>query len=351
MRKVVLAPVAITMAITALVFEALAIVFVANIPQGSWEVVSFLLFHLAASVLFALVVHTVLPDKYREPRLPALALLAAFAFFIPIFGLLALATGVVTVLAVPRGALVLPFALVRQPEFAVPLRDQSARMRATGLRTLLLDPTLSAELRLRSLMALQNIPIRRAGPMLRRLLGDPSDDMRLTAYGLLERESKRIAQAIQDELATLPTLTEPAPRLASLRRVAEQYWELVYTGLAQADLSEFAIKEGLRYCEAAMQIAPREPGLWMLRGRLLNAKGDDAGALESYRTAAASGLPAERLAPYVAEIAFERREYAEVRKQLGALDASNVPTMAAVVSFWSRPAARAAQPAAPGAGA
>jgi len=316
---------------------------VANVTQGTNEVVSFLGLHLVASVVFALVVRAVLPPKYREPRWAVLALLASFAFFIPIFGLLALATGVVTVLAVPRGALVLPFELVRKPEYSTPLHDTGTRMRSTGLRTLLLDATLAPELRLRSLMALQNIPLRRAGPMLRRLLGDPSDDMRLTAYGLLERESKRIGDTIQRELALLPTLTHSGTRIASLRRVAEQYWELVYAGFAQAELSDFAIDEGLRYCDEALELGAREPGLALLKGRLLNAKGERDAALAAYRDAMRFGLAADRVAPYMAEIAFEAGEYAEARRQMATMSANAMPAIAAVVQYWTTPVPRGAR--------
>lgn len=336
------AALAFLVAFVALACEAGAVYFLANIPQGTGEVVSFLGMHLVASFLFALVVRGVLPDKYREPSQAVLALLTSFAFFIPIFGLLALVAGVLTVLSVPRGRVAMPFDTVRHPEFSTPQRDQAVRIRATGLRTLLLDPTLAPELRLRSLMALQNIPIRRAGPLLRRLLGDPSDDMRLTAYGLLDRESRRIGDAVQKELAALPRITERGPRLNALRRIAELYWELVYTGLAQADLSEHALGEGLKHCDAALAIAGRDPGLLLLRGRLLNAKGDATGALEAFEKAMEAGLSVERAAPYVAEIAFEAGDFDGVRRQLERMDPQANPTVAPLVRFWAPPAAKGA---------
>lgn len=330
-----LAPLALIVAFFALLCEAAAIYFLANIRQGTNEVLSFLGMHLIASFLFALVVRGVLPDKYREPIRAVLALLTSFAFFIPIFGLLALAAGVLTVLSAPRGNVVLPFNLVRHPEFTNPLRDPVARIRATGLRTVLLDATLAPELRLRSLMALQNIPIRRAGPLLKRLLGDPSDDMRLTAYGLLDRESRRIGDTTQRELDALPGITERGPRVNALRRIAEQYWELVYTGLAQSDLSEHALAEGLRHCDAALALAGGDPGLLLLKGRLLTAQGDTRAALESYRKSIEAGLPVGRAAPYIAQIAFEDGDYDTVRKYLRHVDQQTNPTVAPIAQFWS----------------
>jgi tetratricopeptide (TPR) repeat protein len=334
------------LAIAALLCEALAVWFLANVPQGTSEVALFFAIHFAASVFTAMLVAAHVPERYRRPRGAVLLLLGAFAFFIPFLGILALVVGLLTVLTVPGPGGGLPFNAVRSPEFTTPIREGGARMRSTGLRTMLFDPTLAPELRLRSLMALQNMSVRRAGPLLRTLLGDPTDDMRLTAYALLERESKRLGEAISGEIVNLPKKTTPAARFGALRRIAEQQWELVYTGVAQADLAAFALDEGLRYADAALAIVPQDGGLWMLKGRMFSAKGDDAAAIAAYEKAISLGLPAERAAPYLAEIAFREGRFADVRAAMARVEAGVAPAMVAPVArFWAAPATPPRRPA------
>jgi hypothetical protein len=324
----------LTLAALGCEFAALALI--VDVPQSTRDVAMFLAWHGAASLFFALVVRgTLVPPPMRSPAWAVLGIAASFNFFIPLFGMLALIAAVLAVLVAPRALIQRPYVAVRRPAFTIPIRESEARMRATGLRTVLLDATLAPELRLRSLMALQNFPIRRAGPFLRRLLSDPADDIRLTAYSLLERETKRVAEGIERGTHELGARDEPALRLATHRRLAELHWELVYTGLAQADLADYSLAEALRHLDEALSIAPREPGLWLLRGRLLNSRGNVEGAALSYREATRCGLPVERAAPWLAEIAYAQRNFAEVRTQMRRIDVDTAgPTIGPVAHYW-----------------
>lgn len=320
----------------ALALEAGALVHAVNFEQSDRDLALFWVLHGGASVLIAVVVHAHLPLRYREPRWGVLALLASASFFMPFLGVLGMLVAMLVAAALPASLQYRPFAAVRAPEFVQPGHETAERVRVGGLRTMLLDEALPADVRLKSLIALQSMPVRSAGPMLRRLLADPSDDIRLVAYGILDQQEKRISGAIAAELARLERATEPAARLAALRALAEQYWELVYTGLAQGDLRTFVIGEGLKYIDAALASSDVEPGLWLLKGRLLHARRDLAGAAESYSIAVACGLPEARALPYLAQIAFDRHELDLVRQYLSSIAGSNkTPAMAEVMRFWS----------------
>jgi polysaccharide biosynthesis protein PelE len=316
--------------------EIAALQYIIDTPQGTESVLAFFVLHAIASVLFAVVVRVVLvPRTMRHPAWSVLGFTASLSFFIPFFGVLAMLAAVLAVLISPRALITRPYISVRHPEFTAPRRPAESRMRAAGLRTVLLDETLAPELRLRSLMALQNFPIRRAGPFLRRLLSDPADDIRLTAYSLLERETRRISTVIEQDVALLANTAEPVMRLVVHRRLAEQHWQMVYTGLAQADLADYSLAEALRHLDEALAIAPREPGLWSLRGRLLTARGDADTALLAYSEAVRSGLPAERAAPWLAELAYRECNYDEVRVQMRNVDVATVgPTVSPVALYW-----------------
>jgi polysaccharide biosynthesis protein PelE len=322
--------------VLAIACEIAALQYIIDAPQGTDAVLAFFVMHAIASVLFAVVVRLVLvPRAMRRPAWSVLGFTVSLSFFIPFFGMLAMIAAVLAVLVAPRALITRPYISVRHPEFTAPRRAAESPMRATSMRTVLLDETLAPELRLRSLMALQNFPIRRAGPFLRRLLGDPADDIRLTAYSLLERETRRIFTVIEQDIALLAKTVEPAMRLVIHRRLAEQHWELVYTGLAQTDLADYALTEALRHLDESLAIAPREPGLWLLQGRLLITRGDAKAALHAYREAARCGLPTERAAPWLAELAYRERNFEEVRAQMRKVDVATVgPTVSPVALYW-----------------
>ena len=319
---------------SALGFELGALYTVLDARHGTAEVLSFLFLHAGASALLAFFSLQALPGKYRVPRLPVIAYLFSFSFFIPLFGLLGLLVAVFIAILKPRLVPHKPFAEVSQPEFVLSMRD-APQFRLAGLRSVLLDQTTPAEVRLKSLFALQSMPARTAGPLLRKLLSDPADDIRLVAYGMLETQEKGINASIKVDLDKLAQVRDRDARLGCLRHIAELNWELVYTGLVQGDVRRHAIATGIGYAELALELTPEDAGLWFLKARLLQAGGDLAAAGEGINIAVSLGLPEARALPYVAEIAFGLRDFATVRESIGLIAGTQASSlMAPMIAFW-----------------
>ena len=58
-------------------------------------------------------------------------------------------------------------------------------------------------------------------------------------------------------------------------------------------------------------------------------------AYQIFEQAMARGLPESRVLPYIVEIAFNRRDYKQVRDLLSRLSASQVtPIMKGAINFW-----------------
>ncbi|MBE0622485.1 MAG: hypothetical protein IH605_17990 [Burkholderiales bacterium] len=321
--------------LSALAFELSALYTAINLDNGTAQLLLFFSVHGAASALLALFTLPLMPPQYRQPRVLVLAFLFSFSFFIPLIGLLGVMTAVIVALLKPRLANTTPFASVKQPEFVLTVGGAEPQLRKSGLRSVLLDQTTPAQVRLKSLMTLQNMPARISGPMLRRLLSDPADDIRLVAYGMLDMQEKHINARTQEELGKLELATEPKARADCLRQLAEVHWELVYTGLVQGDVREHALASALRYVEQALELASYDPGLWYLKGRLLQACGKLEEATQDFNIAVSCGLAEGRALPYIAELAFERRDFAAVRDVMALVARSHVsPLMAPLVDFW-----------------
>ena len=325
----------------AVLLELGSFYFVADFSNSTVDLLYFLALHGVASTAFALTARVLLPEHYREPRAAVLGFLFSFAFFIPLVGLAGILLATMVTLLSPKVGKRLPFAELDRPEYVLSLSDPEPGLRISGLRHLLLDPDAPSEMRLKALIALQHMPGRVSGPMLKKLLGDPSDDIRLVAYGMLDVQEKRINAGIEDELDKLKRTTRPELRQNSLRHAAELYWELIYTGLAQGDVRAHAAAEGLRLLELAQRSATGDAGLWYLRGRLLKAGGEIEAAGEAFSLAISCGLQETRVLPYLAELAFERRDFSGVRQFLGAITDMHTSTMMApMVRFWLQRQAR-----------
>ena len=292
--------------------------------------------HAAASLTLALLLQRTLPERYRLPEWPVFGLLFSFAFFIPLLGIAGMLVALLITALRPRSAADRPFEKVSTPEFVLSIREPGAQIRISSLKSMLLDPNVPAELRLRSLNALQNMPTRAAAPTLRRLLGDPLDELRLIAYGMLDQKEKRINGEIQSERRKLLETPSPDARMKVLRRLVELNWELVYSDLVQGDVRSFHLEQVAEYAGEALALADNDPGLWFLRGRGLQAAGRLDEAREAYSRALASGLPEGRVLAYLAEIAFEQRDFDTLRAHLAKIAQSQpAPVLVPLIRFWS----------------
>jgi polysaccharide biosynthesis protein PelE len=235
----------------------------------------------------------------------------------------------------------LPYAEVPPIEFEFPPREIRERTRygAGGLTSRLRNPGVAKDSRFKSLLALQGMPPKISNPLLQEMLGDPADEVRLVAYGILDAHEKNINQQIYMELKKLEGTPTRDLRLISLRRLAELYWELVYARLVHGDVREHALRETNRFLVEAMRLAPDDAGLWFLMGKTL-LYGGEAAAEAAFHRAIANGLEESRVLAYLGEIAFERRDYGEVRRIFNALAASQyAPRLKPAVRYWSRPVA------------
>ena len=302
----------------------------------------YLLLHGASSALLAFVAIALLPAGSARPRLPTLLLLAGCSYAVPILGFISILGGIVFLRLYRGKPAKEDFESIQLPEFD-PHQRPSTGFRQAGLRSFLSNSDAPLQSRLGAMVALQYVSGHLSSPLLRDVLSDPSEDIRLLAYGLLDNLEKRISQAITEELKVFAEAvrdegsTTPGPRtLAAAQRLSDHYWELVYQELAQGDLRQHAIGESARYCRMALQIEPDNAALNLRLGRLLHELGDDAGATEHYGRAHRLGLPATRILPYLAELRFAAGDFAEVRRLMAELaNWGSLPRLRPVIDYWN----------------
>lgn len=303
--------------------------------SGDADLMLYLTAHGGASALLALFSYAFLPPGYRVPRLPILLLLFALIFFIPVLGFVGALATILAVPFLPQLTAAAKFRSVRLPDLDPHERIGGMGFRQPGMRGFLANSQAPVPMRLRALVALSNVPTRLASPLLRDLLADPAEDLRLLAYGMLDGQEKKLNAAIHAELQAWRDAPDEAARAAAAGRLAALYWELIYQGLVQGDLKRHACQQGLKYSGEALAARRDDAALHFLHGRLLHEDQRPDEARAAYRQALALGLPASRVIPYLAELAYDEGRFDEVRSLLAALRAwPGMPRLAPVLRFW-----------------
>jgi polysaccharide biosynthesis protein PelE len=282
------------------------------------QFISFMITHaLACAVLASLALLTV-PGRLARPRRHTWLFFFFASTSVPLLGFVGVLAGLFLLPLLPRPKDPVDFKELGLPELDPHERRDATAFRQAGLRNFLRNDRAPADLRLKALVALQNAPVQYASPVLRDLLTDPSDDLRLLAYGMLEAREKRLNADIHAARMAWQDALDDVARRAAAKRLAGYYWELIYQGLVQGDLRTHAAEQALSFLEQTLD-GETDAGMHLRYGRLLHETRRYDEALLAYRRAVELGLPAPRVLPYLAELAFMRREFGEVIELLGTL--------------------------------
>jgi hypothetical protein len=291
--------------------------------------------HAAGSALLAAALLPFVPARYAHPRRWVYAFLFSFNFFVPVAGLVCVLGGLAFGIILPRMTAAERYGRVTAPRFTTHRNTEGTGFRGGQVRAQLANDLAPVATRLQALAAVQNTPARLTGGILRDLLADPVDDVRLLAYGMLDGKEKAISSKILAAREALGREQDTTERRVLNKQVAEYYWELVYQNLVQGDMLKFAAAEAQRHARAALDIDAEDAGLWFMLGRLALATEDLDLAAEGFEAAGARGFPRERMLPYLAELLFRRRRFSQVRTLFGELRGKPAaPALLALRRYW-----------------
>lgn len=290
--------------------------------------------HFIASVMLCASVWMLLPAHYRTPLPWSPLFLFSLVFFIPLIGGLGVACVIFPALYLPRARDPQAWAAFGIPK--LPFRSQPLRspiFRSGGLQDVLrhaADP----DLRLSALLSTRRMPGKEAIPILKLALADTSDDVRLLAYSMLDKQENEINLRIQDDLKQLVTAKPPASA-ALHATLARWYWELAYLGLAQGSVLEHVLGQAKEHAEQGLHEG--EGGeLHLLAGRIALELGQLDLARSHLEAAEGAGIDAVLLIPFHAEIAFISGQYEKIPPLLAELspDLLRRPPFADLARCW-----------------
>lgn len=284
-----------------------------GVEPGIWAFLA----HVAGSLLASLASWSLMPSHYRATRPGVVAYHFLLAFFLPVLGLLLVLA--LALVARVTGSRRPPhhFQVVRLPVFTAATREPTLNYGIGSIRSRLTNSRLPQDVRLKALLTVQAMPGNLSTRLLREVLSDPADDLRLTAYGMLDKGEKLLNQTIQENLKLLDAATDANRRAQVEKQLAMNYWELVYQGFAQGELRSFSLGAAWRHARAAVQLLGDDADLWVLIGRIAMERRDIEAAAEAFDLAQRQSVRGSRVRPYMAELAFLQRDFATVRKLIG----------------------------------
>ncbi|MNF29304.1 hypothetical protein D3C84_100030 [compost metagenome] len=291
--------------------------------------------HGLACALLCAAVWRSLPVRYRSPLPWSPLLIFSLAFFVPVFGTLGV-MAIFPTLHVSRQRDKQTWQSVTIPKlpFLAQVNTGLSTFAGGGLQDVLRHAP-QPEQRSAGLLATRRMAGREAVPILKLALGDPSDDVRLLAYSMLDTLESDINLRIQTALAQVPAATAQAAGVLHAT-LARWYWELAYLGLAQGSVLEHVLNQASEHAAQGLQ-AGEGGELFLLAGRIALERDDVERADKLLSLAQESGIDEAHVLPYRAELAFVAGRYHEVPGLLTRLpvDMQQRPPFAALVRSWT----------------
>lgn len=309
--------------------------FGAGVVAYGWLLVAIL--HIAYAVVLAFGAWLLLPLRYRQPRGWALLYLFCVGLCIPVLGWFGMLLAILPGLIWQRRTKSEDWTSTPDPDLpykAIEI-DPDAIYRRGGLATVVRHD--EERWRLRAVMATRYLQDRHAVPVLRSALADPVDEIRLMAYALLNSKTNRIERAVaalRAEAATNPD-GDTRTHAGIDEQIAALYLEQAELGLVDGAVRTFVLEQALERIDAASKTRLTAPRAF-IRGRICLRLQRLPEAEAAFDAAENLGFPGNLVAPYLAESAFERGNYLQVRTQLARLSPQvrRVPLLASLVEYW-----------------
>lgn len=201
------------------------------------------------------------------------------------------------------------------------------------------------EQRVAALRTLRRVPPERSTPLIRHALTDPSEDVRLLAFALLEQGERAIRQRLERNAARLAALTskggeerrrvEPR-RIAALRlALARDYFDLVHGQFVMGGAANAVLDLVVEHAAGACRAGWEGPAA-LLEARVHLRRRQIEAARAALLRAALASVPAAVLAPLWAEWFYLQRRFDEVAASLACLSAVSArrAVLGPVVAHW-----------------
>lgn len=163
-----------------------------------------------------------------------------------------------------------------------------------------------------------------------------NERIRDAAQRILDKKVAQLNQTIA-KLELALDCVEPDQLSDTWLQIANNYWKLLTLNRGESVANTELLNKAGTAALKATSVSPSNCNAHYILARVSLAQGDMKAAKVAFEKALSSGMPADRVIPYLAECAFAEQDYPGVENLLSRLDKSIVayPPLSHVARFWT----------------
>jgi tetratricopeptide (TPR) repeat protein len=198
-----------------------------------------------------------------------------------------------------------------------------------------LSTNLPYSLKLKTISILKNLKLAGTGRILKEVLSDDNDEVRLLAFSILSNEENKLTKNIYFLQEKLKEVKENEEKAEILQNIGILYWEMIFLDIVDEELKDFYLQEAKRYFTEYLKIKESFDSLFYL-GRIA-LREEEFDAAEKYFSKALNIKKDNKILPYTAEIYFYRKNYKKVLQILQNLDIYSIhPNFYPNYKVWAK---------------
>ena len=219
--------------------------------------------------------------------------------------------------------------------FTTPHGRQVTRIDSRGFEEHLMYSSDNDDL-YRKVLSAANIPSSLSVSTFKEAMRHKDERIRLTAYNLLDRKVTELNRQIQ-QLEKHVADGDSKQMSNTWLQIASNYWELLTLEKGEPVARRQLLDKAAQAAIQSIVAMPINRNAHFLLGRVSLSQGDMRRANVAFQKAKALGMPADKVMPYLAEAAFMRHDFKQVRKLLQQLDPAirAYPPLSHVSEYWS----------------
>lgn len=305
-------------------------------PAASPELMlTFFFINLALSVLVAYTLVYALGIRFLKNRKAFFRLLVSIGTFVPVLGnMLAIAYVFFLRRQIHKHAAVdVNFYPAFEYSRLAPVKTVAY---GTGWANLRLQSSdFEPEVRQQALISISRGSPRDVNLIYSKLLSDDSEELRVCAFSLLEKQQDYLHTKISHLLKKYQDIVLPEKRAFVAKQLALLYWELVYQNLSDEDIRKILLERSRFYANLALDVLFKDTTLWILLSRISIEEGKVTQGIEYLIKASELQAPQSKVIPYLAELAYQNKDYNAVKQYLKSdLSLQYIFKINKIVKFW-----------------
>ena len=176
--------------------------------------------------------------------------------------------------------------------------------------------TNSSAQKMKSLVFLSNNPDKKNFPIIKKLLSDKDNEVRLFSFSLLNSFENELSSKIASKLEEFKSEKDEKKRSIIAGELAHLNWDFIYYGFSNLESEGLLIENTEHFLNIALKNEEEKGMQNLLLGKVQLYKKDYNNATKSLKLAISHGVKKSIVNFYLAEIAYEKKAYLEIKPLL-----------------------------------